>query len=67
MPTNNFVAGAGASASSAVATSSPQAGDPPQFWDNGGTLTYWDGTQNKVLDFNEGPNQSVFGTPLGDQ
>ena len=36
------------------------------FWLNEGVLAFWDGEQNKTLDFNEGTNTSVFGTVVGD-
>ena len=36
------------------------------LWSNNGVLTYWDGTDNNSVDFNDGDSTSVFGTPLGD-
>ena len=36
------------------------------FWLNEGVLTFWNGEQNKTLDFNEGTNKSVFGSIVGD-
>lgn len=38
----------------------------PGFWLNGGVLTFYNGTSNAVLDFNEGAQTSLFGTDLGD-
>ena len=36
------------------------------LWLNEGVLTFWNGEQNKIVDFNEGTNTSVFGTIVGD-
>lgn len=38
----------------------------PGHWRNNGVLTFWDGTNNHAIDFNEGAQTSVFGTPIGD-
>ena len=38
----------------------------PGLWLDGGVLTFFDGTNNNVLDFNEGTQTSLFGTDLGD-
>lgn len=66
MTTNNFIQGQGGG--------SGQPGDvgdaqptTPGFWNSNGVLMYWDGIENKPIDFSEGENVSVFGTPLGDQ
>lgn len=63
MSTNNFVQ------RGANVGFQPPATQPtePGLWLNGGVLMFWDGVQNKPIDFNEGPNSSVFGVPLGDQ
>ena len=34
------------------------------FWLDGGVLTFFNGTDNSVVDFNEGTPSSRFGTPL---
>ena len=36
------------------------------LWLNEGVLTFWNGEQNKKLDFSEGTNTSLFGTVVGD-
>lgn len=36
------------------------------LWLDNGVLTYWSGVTNHAVDFNEGPQTSVFGTPMGD-
>ena len=40
--------------------------DIPGFWMDNGVLTFFSGTQNIPMDFNDGESLSVFGTPLGD-
>jgi len=34
------------------------------LWLNNGVLTFWDGTQNNILDFNEGSQTSLFDTEI---
>jgi len=36
------------------------------FWIDNGKLVFWDGQNNRVVDFSDGENTSLFGTPLGD-
>lgn len=38
----------------------------PGHWLDGGVLSYWNGTTSNPVDFNEGQNTSLFGTPVGD-
>lgn len=35
------------------------------FWDDNGTLMYYNGTSSSVVDFNEGELKDVFGNPVG--
>ncbi len=56
--TNNFIQSNGNS----LPTSQPSLG----FWLDGGVLTFFDGVNNYAVDFDEGPQTSLFGTPLGD-
>lgn len=65
MTTNNFIQGLGGTGQSGdVNNSQPTT---PGFWNDNGKLMYWDGVENKAIDFSDGENTSVFGQPLGDQ
>lgn len=73
MGTNNFVnpfylTGGGGSGSNELPPLPPvdDDGNPiAGFWDNNGVLTYFDGTQNRVVDFDEGELLDAFGNPRG--
>jgi len=51
----------GSGSSSNIGTVQPPS---PGFWLDNGTLTFFDGASNRVMDFNEGVPSSRFGTPL---
>ena len=40
--------------------------DTPNFWRNNGVLTYWDGVNNNVVDFNDGEVTDVFDQTIPD-
>lgn len=45
----------------------PDTQPPSQgLWLDNGVLTYWSGVTNHTVDFNEGQNTSLFGSPVGD-
>jgi len=38
----------------------------PTVWLNGGVMKYWNGTEIKIMDTDDGDNTSLFGTEVGD-
>ena len=65
MSCNNYIIPSAPSSGSGAGLSNAQPATAG-FWLNAGVLTFWNGTTNQVLDFNEGDKTSLFGTPLGD-
>ena len=72
MGTSNYISRrpgtGGGGGSGTLSTSQPvdENGDPaPGLWMNNGVLTFFDGTQNREIDFSEGEVLDAFGNPRG--
>ena len=58
MTTNNTIITQSSTGLLSIGTTQPTT---PNFWLDGGILTFWNGTTNVVVDYNEGVVTDTFG------